>query len=123
MERQCYSFGRFRIDTDSRVLFHDEQRLGIPPKSAEVLLALLAGAGELVGKEALIKLVWPDTIVEDTNLAKHIFLLRKTLGESKHGVPFIETVPKRGYRFVGQIQPEQRVTAVLEYEGYYAKPT
>jgi DNA-binding winged helix-turn-helix (wHTH) protein/tetratricopeptide (TPR) repeat protein len=117
MERQYYSFGQFRIDTDSRVLFHGEHRVGIPPKSAEVLLALLAGGGELVGKEELMKLVWPDTFVEENNLAKYIFLLRKTLGENEQGLPFIETVPKRGYRFVGQVDRERFGGApVIEYE-------
>jgi DNA-binding winged helix-turn-helix (wHTH) protein len=77
MERRCYSFGRFRIDTGSRMLLHEDERVGIPPKTAEVLLALLESGVELIAREELMKVVWPDTFVEDNNLAKHIFLLRK----------------------------------------------
>src|SRR3954451_11722431 len=106
MERQCFSFGRYRVDTDSRILFDREQRVSLPPKSVEVLLALLERGGEVVAKDELMKLVWPDTFVEDNNLAKHIFLLRKTLGENEQGIPIIETIPKRGYRFVGQVEKE-----------------
>jgi DNA-binding winged helix-turn-helix (wHTH) protein/tetratricopeptide (TPR) repeat protein len=117
MERRCYSFGRFRIDTGSRMLLHEDERVGIPPKTAEVLLALLESGGELIAREELMKVVWPDTFVEDNNLAKHIFLLRKTLGENEQGLPFIETVPKRGYRFVGQVNRDgSGGTRVIAYE-------
>lgn len=117
MERRRYSFGQFRIDTASRILFAHDQRIAIPPKSAELLLALLETSGELAGKEKLIQLIWPDTFVGDTNLAKHIFLLRKTLGGDEHGRPFIETVPKRGYRFAGHVRREPLDDLpVMEYE-------
>jgi DNA-binding winged helix-turn-helix (wHTH) protein/tetratricopeptide (TPR) repeat protein len=117
MERQCYAFGGFRIDTQSRVLFQGGERVSIPPKAAELLLALLERGGELVAKEELMKAAWPDTFVEENNLARHIFQLRKTLGENEQGQPFIETIPKRGYRFVGRIDRERpAATHVINYE-------
>ena len=85
MHRQSYCFGNFRVDARSRILFRDDKRLSIPPKTADVLIALL-DSGELLSKDELMKLVWPDTFVEENNLAKHIFLLRKTLGNDEHGL-------------------------------------
>jgi DNA-binding winged helix-turn-helix (wHTH) protein/tetratricopeptide (TPR) repeat protein len=119
MGRQSYLFGHFGIDTQSRILMRDEQRVGIPPKTADLLLALLERGGDLVRKEELMTLLWPDTIVEDNNLAKHIFLLRRTLGQNEQGSPYIETVPKRGYRFVGQVERERiGGVAIVEYEDH-----
>jgi DNA-binding winged helix-turn-helix (wHTH) protein len=107
MVRQCYRFGRFRIDSQSRVLYRDDERIAVPPKTADLLLALLGRDGELITRDELMQSVWPDTFVEDNNLAKHIFLLRKTLGANDQGVAYIETVPKRGYRFIGPVEREQ----------------
>ena len=75
-----------------------------PTKAADVLIALLVRDGQLVTKDELLKEVWPDTFVEEGNLARHIFLLRKTLGETPDGASYVETVPKRGYRFVGPVE-------------------
>jgi DNA-binding winged helix-turn-helix (wHTH) protein/TolB-like protein/Tfp pilus assembly protein PilF len=117
MDRQGYAFGPFRIDARSRILLKDGERVPIPPKSADLLLVLLERGGDLVSRDELLKLVWPDTFVEDNNLAKHIFLLRKTLGNDEQGAAYIETVPKRGYRFIGQVEPKTPGAAmVLEYE-------
>src|SRR4051794_39030258 len=103
MDSLVYTFGGFRIDDQSRLLLHDGLRVPVPPKAADLLIVLLEGNGELIGREELIKALWPDTFVEDNNLAKHVFLLRKTLGLNNRGVAYIETVPKRGYRFVGDV--------------------
>jgi DNA-binding winged helix-turn-helix (wHTH) protein/tetratricopeptide (TPR) repeat protein len=89
----------------------------MPPKTAEVLLALLDRPGALVTKDELMELVWPDTVVEENSLAKHIFLLRKTLGNDHGDVAFIETVPKRGYRFVGAVERKDASDqSTVEYE-------
>ena len=104
MDRQCYRFANFRIDTQTRVLWRDDERVTIPPKTADLLLTLLERGPDIVSRDELMKLVWPDTIVEDNNLAKHIFVLRQTLGSDDKGGAYIETVPKRGYRFAGEVE-------------------
>lgn len=104
MGPQVYSFGSFQIDNQSRVLLHHGERVLIPPKSVDLLIVLLECDGKLMAKEELMKALWPDTFVEDNNLAKHVFQLRKTLGADERGAAYIETVPKRGYRFAGQVE-------------------
>jgi len=103
MDPLVYTFGGFQIDDQSRLLLHDGLRVPIPPKAADLLIVLVERNGELIGRDELIKTLWPDTFVEDNNLAKHIFSLRKILGLNTLGAAYIETVPKRGYRFVGDV--------------------
>jgi TolB-like protein/DNA-binding winged helix-turn-helix (wHTH) protein/tetratricopeptide (TPR) repeat protein len=88
-----FELGRFRVDAHQRILVCDDKVVPLPVKTFDLLLALIENNGQVVSKDDLLKRVWPDTFVEETNLAKAIHLLRKTLGE---GV--IETFPKRGYR-------------------------
>lgn len=95
-----YSFGPFRLDVREYLLMLDGKPVPLPPKAFEALLVLVENAGHLVDKNELIRSLWPDTFVEDGNLAKHISLLRKTLSEASNGQEYIETVPKRGYRFI-----------------------
>jgi DNA-binding winged helix-turn-helix (wHTH) protein/TolB-like protein len=104
MVKVTYKFGPFSIDPASRLLLRDTDRVALPPKAVDVLLALVKREGQLVAKDELLNEVWPDTFVEEGNLARHIFLLRKTLGENKEGASYVETVPKRGYRFIGHVQ-------------------
>ena len=73
------------------------------PKATEILLVLVEHAGHMVDKDTLINRVWPDAFVEEGNLNKNIFFLRKALGEWEGGREYIETVPKRGYRFVAPV--------------------
>jgi DNA-binding winged helix-turn-helix (wHTH) protein/TolB-like protein len=117
MDRRSYCFGHFRVDAHSRVLWRDQDRVSVPPKTADVLIALLERGGELVTRDELM-IVWPDTFVEDNNLAKHIFLLRKTLGDNEQGGAYIETVPKRGYRFAGRVEPGPQRAPSIEYEDH-----
>lgn len=98
-----YEFGPFRLDAGGRLLFRDGERLALTPKAVELLVVLVEAQGNPVGKEDLLKKVWPDTIVEEGSLTSHVSLLRKALGDSD-GQQFIETIPKRGYRFVGQVK-------------------
>ena len=98
-----YSFGPFRLDSRKRVLVRDRMPVPLAPKAAEILLVLVEHAGRLVEKDVLIKKVWPDAFVEEGNLNKNIFFLRKTLGEWEGGREYIETVPKRGYRFIAPV--------------------
>jgi DNA-binding winged helix-turn-helix (wHTH) protein len=97
--KHFYAFGPFRLDTEERVLRRDSQPIALTPKAVETLLVLLQNAGRLVEKDELMKKVWADAFVEEGNLAKNIFTLRKVLGEYRAGQEYIETVPKRGYRF------------------------
>ena len=99
-----YEFGFFRLDARERLLSRNGEVVSITPKAFDLLLALLQQPGHLVEKEALLKAVWPDSFVEENNLADNISRLRKALGEGENGQKFIETIPKRGYRFVAEVK-------------------
>jgi eukaryotic-like serine/threonine-protein kinase len=101
--KHFYAFGPFQLDSKERVLRRDSQPIALTPKAVDTLLVLLENAGHLVEKGDLMKQVWPDAFVEEGNLAKNIFTLRKVLGEYRKGQEYIETVPKRGYRFCAQV--------------------
>ena len=101
MERQqpqIFEFGPFQLDVGERLLRRDGQILALTPKAFETLRVLVENHGRLVGKEDLMKRLWPESFVEESNLAQQIFTLRKALGDND-GNQYIETVPKRGYRF------------------------
>src|SRR5215469_16353487 len=104
-DKRVYEFGKFRLDTAERVIETDGRPLPLTPKAYEVLLVLVENRGRIVEKEDLMRRVWPDTFVEDSNLGFNISVLRKLLGEgSGNGSSrYIETVPKRGYRFVAEV--------------------
>jgi predicted ATPase/DNA-binding winged helix-turn-helix (wHTH) protein len=96
-------FGPFRLDLADRVLTRDQQVIPLDLKTFEILLAFLENAGRVLTKDVLMKKVWPDTFVEEGNLTKGIFILRRVLGERPGGGVWIETLPKRGYRFTADI--------------------
>ncbi len=100
---QSYEFGPFRVDAVERVLFHQGQPVNLTAKVFDVLLLLLENSGHVVEKDRLMKEVWPDACVEEGNLTQNIFVLRKVLamGDEEHS--YIQTVPKRGYRFTGHV--------------------
>src|SRR5437868_2644595 len=110
-----YEFGPFRIDVANRLLLRDGAPLPLTPKAVDTLLALIQSGGQVLKKDDLMKLVWPDTIVEEGNLTQNIYLLRKTLGEGANGRNYIETVPRRGYRFVGEVRelPSEAADLIL----------
>ena len=99
-EKRVYEFGSFRLETVERVLERDGRALSVAPKALDVLIVLVENRGRIVEREDLIRKVWPETFVEDNNLAFNISVLRKLLGESVASPQYIETVPKRGYRFI-----------------------
>ena len=101
--QHLYSFGPFRIDAREYLLMLGGKPVPLPPKAFEVLLILVENAGHLVDKNDLMRRLWPDTFVEDGNVAKHVSLLRKILSEATNGREYIETIPKRGYRFVAEV--------------------
>lgn len=98
-----FEFGRFRLDPAEHSLHCDGQPLSLAPKAFDLLLALVEKKGRLVGKEELMTKLWPDSFVEEANLTVNISTLRKALGERSAGEEYIETVPKRGYRFVAPV--------------------
>ena len=99
-----YQFGPFRYDPRQRLLFREDQLVPLMPKVADTLQVLLERGGEVVEKSELLKLVWPDTVVEEIGLARNISLLRKVLGDDNDAASrYIETIPRRGYRFIAPI--------------------
>jgi len=99
-DNHSYEFGRFRLKTAERILLRAGEPVPLTPKVFDILLTLVENGGQVVAKDDLMKRVWPNTFVEEGNLTQNISLLRKALGETAGGVQFIETVPRRGYRFV-----------------------
>jgi TolB-like protein/DNA-binding winged helix-turn-helix (wHTH) protein/Tfp pilus assembly protein PilF len=97
-ENTVYEFQGHRFDPDQNVLFFGDERVDATPKSLAILKVLIENSGRVVSKEELMRRAWPDSFVEEANLSHHIFNLRKAIGEK-----LIETVPKRGYRFVGVV--------------------
>jgi TolB-like protein len=99
----CYEFGPYLLDSSKRVLTRAGETISLTPKATELLIMLVLNAGQLVEKEELLKEVWPDTFVEESNLAQNIFTLRRALGDERAGPKYIETVTRRGYRFVATV--------------------
>jgi DNA-binding winged helix-turn-helix (wHTH) protein len=107
--KHFYEFGPFRVDPDQRLLLRDNRPVPLQPKAFDTLLLLIQRSETLVLKDDLMKSVWPDTFVEESNLAQNIFVLRKTLGEASGERRYIVTVPGRGYRFTERVNlvPQQ----------------
>jgi TolB-like protein/Tfp pilus assembly protein PilF len=111
-----FEFGAYRLDSHSGMLFRAGEHVALPPKVAELLVALVQAAGRVLTREELLQRLWPDTVVEEGSLTSHISLLRKALGEGPKAQDFIETLPKRGYRFVA---PMRRVVSGAHDSGGY----
>ncbi|PYT59361.1 MAG: hypothetical protein DMG35_14730 [Acidobacteria bacterium] len=111
--KHLYGFGSYRLDAVERVLLRDGQPVTLPPKDLETLLVLVERAGHIVEKEELLEKVWPGVFVEEGNLARHIFNLRQVLGDTADGRKYIETIPKRGYRFVAAVHEDPEPAAPL----------
>ncbi|MBS1807139.1 MAG: winged helix-turn-helix domain-containing protein [Acidobacteria bacterium] len=99
-----YQFGPFRLDPQERLLWRTDEIVWLTPKAFDTLLVLLENSGQLVSKDDLMDRVWPNTYVEEANLAQNVSTLRKALGENSDGIKYIETLPRRGYRFVAPVQ-------------------
>jgi len=99
-------FGTVTLIPDERLLLKDGHPVSLTPKAFDLLVVLTANPGRLLTKEQLMQAVWPDATVEESNLAYHVFAIRKALGESADSDRCIETVPKRGYRFVAPVKVE-----------------
>jgi DNA-binding winged helix-turn-helix (wHTH) protein/tetratricopeptide (TPR) repeat protein len=106
MDRQAkhfLEFGPFRMDLEERLLKRDQETITLSPKAFETLLVLVQHSERVVLKDDLMKTLWPDTFVEESNLSQHIFQLRKALGDKAHDPHYIVTVSGRGYRFAKKV--------------------
>jgi DNA-binding winged helix-turn-helix (wHTH) protein len=100
---ECYEFGPFRLFLADQLLLYGDKPVPLAPKVFEILSLLVRRHGHLVRKDELMRAVWPDCFVEEGNLTQSVSVLRKALGEGRER-RYIETVPKRGYRFVAEIK-------------------
>ena len=112
-EKHFYQFKSFRLDVKERQLLHHNLPVALTPKVFDVLVALVERGGHLVEKDELLKLVWADSFVEEINVARSVHTLRKVLGEDENGNKFIETVAKKGYRFVAEVTEVSEPLAVV----------
>ena len=102
--KELYEFGPFRLDPAKRILLRDNHPVPLQMKAFETLLVLVRHSEQVVLKDDLMKAVWPNTFVEESNLAQNIFVLRKTLGQVSGNERYIVTIPGRGYRFVANVR-------------------
>jgi len=100
--RLNHQFGPYRLDAGGRVLYRDGERVALTPKAVDVLIVLMQAGDRPVTRDELLQTVWAGTVVEEGSLSSHVSQLRKALGEG-----YIETLPKRGYRFVGLVADAQ----------------
>jgi DNA-binding winged helix-turn-helix (wHTH) protein/tetratricopeptide (TPR) repeat protein len=103
-----YEFGPFRLDVDRAELARDGRVLTLNPKAVELLSILIRHRGEVVERDRLFALLWPDVHVTGANLTQTVYLLRKTLGRKRNDQTYIETVPRRGYRFAAHVEERAR---------------
>lgn len=102
-EARCYEFGPFLVDAPNRLLSRAGEVVPLTSKVFDILLFFVQNSGRLLGKDEVMREVWPDSFVEEGNLTRNVSTLRKALGESSHEHPYIVTVPGRGYRFVARV--------------------
>jgi DNA-binding winged helix-turn-helix (wHTH) protein/tetratricopeptide (TPR) repeat protein len=112
--KELYEFGPFRVDPEKQMLLRDGKPIALTPKAFQLLLVLVRRSNQIVSKDDLMNAVWPDTFVEETNLTRNIFALRRAMGESERD-RYIITVPGHGYRFAEHVRPvaeeERRIVA------------
>jgi Tol biopolymer transport system component/DNA-binding winged helix-turn-helix (wHTH) protein len=111
-----YEFGSFRVDPVNRLLFRNDELLPLQPKMFDTLLLLIENRGQLIQKDELMSRLWPDTVVEESNLTQNVYVLRKLLGNDPQGDRYIETIPKRGYRFTANVQEVRQQSEELILE-------
>jgi DNA-binding winged helix-turn-helix (wHTH) protein len=121
--RRLYNFGPFELDTGAQVLRRDGKGVPLKPKLLELLILFVESNGRVVRKDELIKHFWPDTFVEESNLPVSVCELRKALGEVRGEREYIETVPRRGYRFVARVSEVGDTSAQVDSGGPTAEVT
>jgi len=125
----AYRFGGFSLLPADKQLIYDGKPVPLPPKAFDTLLLLVQNQGHLLEKDAFLKRIWPDSFVEEVALAHSISQVRKALRAGTPASEFIETVPKRGYRFIAAVEavappadprPSRTRLAVLPFENLSA---
>jgi len=102
--KHLYEFGCFALDVSNRLLLRDGEAIPLQPKAFDTLVLLIERRGEVVTKDELLRQLWPDSFVEESNVAQNVYVLRKILSQTQAGDELIKTIPKRGYRFVGDVR-------------------
>ena len=102
----AYRFGPFRLSVQDRILERNGERIAVTPKVIDTLFVLVENPGQVITKEELIKAVWPDVKIVESGLTRNISALRKALEEGEQEGSYIETIPRRGYRFVAGVTEE-----------------
>src|SRR5215469_6519070 len=102
--QRTYEFGPFVLDTLQHSLFKEGKPVALTPKTYDTLLLLVENHGRMLLKEELMKALWPDSFVEESNLTQQVSMIRRALGESASDPRYIVTVPGRGYRFTGEVK-------------------
>src|SRR5215204_4804388 len=101
---RLYEFGEFRLDLERNLLLHQDEIVPLTHKALETLAVLVENNGRIVEKDEIIERVWQDTFVEEGSLTRNISTLRKVFGEEPGTNKYIETIPRRGYRFVAKVK-------------------
>lgn len=114
--KQVYEFGPYRLDTARALLLREGEVVPLTHKALETLAILVRNSGQVVSKDELMREVWPDAFVEEGSLARNISVLRKALGESPSEHQYIETIPRRGYRFVATVNEAANLPALRQSE-------
>ncbi len=115
--KHFYRFKSFRLDVGERQLLNEGEPVALTPKAFDVLAALVERGGHLIEKDELLKTVWADSFVEEANIPRIVHTLRRVLGEDDNGNKFIETVAKKGYRFVAGVDEIYEPTAPKSVNG------
>src|SRR5712671_3605794 len=103
---QMKVFKPFRLDTVNQCLWRAESRMALTPKAFDVLRYLVEHAGRLVTPDEVLEAIWPETYVNPEGIRKYVLEIRKVLGDQRSPPSFIETLPKRGYRFIADVTDE-----------------
>src|SRR5262245_46085482 len=102
-KKRFYAFGPYQLDIEKRVLYRDDKLLDLQLKTFEVLFALIKHSNEVVTKDELLAEAWPKTTVDESNVGQQIHKLTHLLGTQPDGKPYIQTIHKRGYRFIAEV--------------------
>jgi TolB-like protein/DNA-binding winged helix-turn-helix (wHTH) protein/Tfp pilus assembly protein PilF len=121
--QRSYEFGPYRLNPAQQLLVMGTRKIPLTPKAFHTLLVLVENQGRVVSKEELLEKVWPDTFVEEASLTQNVFTLRKQLGDDRGEAIYIETIPKRGYRFVAVVRLiEEREELTLGPDSFRPRP-
>jgi len=118
-----YEFGPYRLDPSQDLLLEGTRKIPLTPKAYQTLLVLVENRGRTLGKDELLQKVWPDAFVEEATLAQNVFTLRKQLRDDREMALYIETVPKRGYRFVAEVREVKTSTAAVPPRPRFGRQT